>query len=427
MKRRLVLPLFLLLSFCVPLALSQQAGEWRWVTTWATAQLLVRPAAPAAPQAPPPAAKKAPGFTGFRNQTVRMVLRTSIGGDRLRVRLANAFNSAPVVVGSAHVALRAEGSQIVPGSGRPLTFGGKPGCTLGPGMVLLSDPVNLKVGPLTYLTVSLYFPEETGPPTMHATGLHTTYISKEGDFAASESFPEESTTLSYYYLAGVEVAAPPDAGVIVALGDSITDGAASTPNTDRTWPALLAARLAANKATSRVAVANLGIGGNRVLRDGTGASAIARLDRDVLSQPGVRWLMFLEGINDIGAGARNPAQAVTAEELIAGHKQIIERARAMGIKVIGCTLTPFEGAGYYSEQGEAIRQALNQWIRTSGAYDAVVDFEAATRDPQNPRRFRPEYDPGDHLHPNDKGYQAMADAVDLKIFTSASAAPARKR
>jgi lysophospholipase L1-like esterase len=256
--------------------------------------------------------------------------------------------------------------------------------------------------------------------------LHTTYISKEGDYAASDSFPEESTTLSYYYLAGVEVAARPEAAVVVTLGDSITDGAVSTPNTDRTWPALLAARLAKNKATSQIAVANVGIGGNRVLRDGSGASAIARLDRDVLSQPGVRWLMFLEGINDIGTGARNPSQAVTAEELIAGHRQIIERARAMGIKVIGCTLTPFEGASYYSEQGEAVRQALNQWIRTSGAYDAVVDFDAATRDPQNPRRFRPEYDPGDHLHPNDKGYQAMADAVDLKIFTGGSRA-ARKR
>jgi len=423
MKRRPVLSLLLVLSFCLPLAFSQQAGDLRWVTTWATAQLLVRPAAPAAPQS----ARKSPGASGFRNQTLRMVLRTSVGGERIRIRLANAFGGSPVILGGARVALRAQGSQIVPGSDRPLTFNGNPGCTLGPGVVLLSDPVALKVPPLTHLTVSLFFPEETGPPTVHATGLHTTYISKEGDFTAADPFPEESTTLSYYWLAGVEVAASPDTSLVVALGDSITDGAVSTPNTDRTWPALLAARLASTKQTSRIAVANLGIGGNRVLRDGTGASALARLDRDVLSQPGVRWLMFLEGINDIGAGARSPAQAVTAEELIAGHKQIIERARAMGIKVIGCTLTPYEGAGYYSEQGEAVRQALNQWIRTSGAYDAVVDFDAATRDPQNPRRFRADYDPGDHLHPNDKGYQAMADAVDLKIFTAAPPAPPRKR
>jgi len=425
MQRRTMLSLPLFLSFCLPLALSQQPVQPRWVTTWATAQLLVRPATPpGAAQA----AKQPPAAAGFQNQTVRMILRASIGGDRLRIRLSNAFGSQPVVIGAARVALQAEGSRIVAGSDRALSFGGKPGCTLGPGVVLLSDPVDLKVPPLTYLAVSLYFPEPTGPPTVHATGLHTTFI-KEGDRTADESLAEASTTMSYYWLAGVEVQARPNAALIVALGDSITDGALSTPNTDHTWPALLAARLAASPQTSHIAVANLGIGGNRVLRDGTGASALARLDRDVLSQPGVQWLMFLEGINDIGAGTRNPAQAVTAEELIAGHKQIIERAHAMGLKVIGCTLTPYEGAGYYSEQGEAIRQALNQWIRTSGAYDAVVDFEAATRDPQNPRRFRPEYDPGDHLHPNDKGYQAMADAVDLKLFTAARAAsaPARKR
>lgn len=425
MPRRILLCLLLVLFLSLPLALSQQPAQPRWVTTWATAQLLVRPATPpGAAQT----AKQPPAAAGFQNQTVRMILRTSIGGDRLRIRLSNAFGSGPVTVGAARVALHAEGSRIVPGSDRALTFNGKPGCTLGPGVVLLSDPVDLKVPPLTYLAVSLYFPEPTGPPTVHTAGLHTTFI-KEGDRPADESLPEASTTMSYYWLAGVEVLARAEAAVIVALGDSITDGTLSTPNTDRTWPALLAARLAASPQTSHIAVANLGIGGNRVLRDGTGASALARLDRDVLSQPGVQWLMFLEGINDIGAGTRNPAQAVTAEELIAGHKQIIERARAMGLKVIGCTLTPYEGAAYYSEQGEAIRQALNQWIRTSGAYDAVVDFDAATRDPQNPRRFRPEYDPGDHLHPNDKGYQAMADAVDLKLFVTprAASAPARKR
>ncbi|MGQ9632917.1 MAG: SGNH/GDSL hydrolase family protein [Bryobacteraceae bacterium] len=425
MQRRAMLTLLLVLSLCVPLAIGQQAEQPRWVTTWATAELLVRPATPpgAAQSAKQPFAA-----AGFQNQTIRMILRTSIGGDRLRIRLANAFGSGPVTIGAARVALHAEGSRIVPGSDRVLSFHGKPGCTLGPGVVLLSDPVDLKVPPLTYLAVSLYFPEPTGPPTVHTAGLHTTFI-KEGDRTADETLPEASTTMSYYWLAGVEVLARADAGVIVALGDSITDGAQSTPNTDRTWPALLAARLAASPQTSHIAVANLGIGGNRVLRDGTGASALARLDRDVLSQPGVRWLMFLEGINDIGVGTRNRAQPVTAEELIAGHKQIIERARAMGLKVIGCTLTPYEGAAYYSEQGEAIRQALNHWIRTSGAYDAVVDFDAATRDPQNPRRFRPEYDPGDHLHPNDKGYQAMADAVDLKLFVTpgAGATPVRKR
>ena len=236
------------------------------------------------------------------------------------------------------------------------------------------------------------------------------------------------TTQSYYWLAGIDVVAPAGASLIVAFGDSITDGARSTPDTNHSWPALLAARLAAQKATANIAVGNMGIGGNRVLRDVTGVSALARFDRDVLSQPGVKWVMVLEGINDIGRGATTPAEMVTADDLIAGYKQIIERAHTHGIKAIGCTLTPFEGANYSREEGEAVREALNTWIRTSGAYDAVVDFEAATRDPNNPKRFRADLDPGDHLHPNDAGYQAMADAVDLSLFGGKRAAskPAKR-
>jgi lysophospholipase L1-like esterase len=229
--------------------------------------------------------------------------------------------------------------------------------------------------------------------------------------------PGGATTQSYYWLAGIDVMAPADASLIVAFGDSITDGARSTPETNHAWPTLLAARLAARKDTAHFAVANMGIGGNRLLRDVTGASALARFDRDVIGQSGVKWLVVLEGINDIGRGATVPAEAVTADELIGVHKQIIERAHTHGIKVIGATLTPYEGASYSREEGEAIRQAVNQWIRTSGAYDAVVDFEAATRDPASPKKIRADFDPGDHLHPNDAGYQAMADTFDLGIFT----------
>ena len=209
--------------------------------------------------------------------------------------------------------------------------------------------------------------------------------------------------------------------MIVTFGDSITDGSQSTPDTNNAWPAILATRLAAGKATANIAVANQGIGGNRVLSDGTlfqGVSALARLDRDVLSQPGVAWLIVLEGINDIGNSAAGNGNSgpITAEELIAAHKQIIDRARQHGIKVMGATLTPYEGAAYFREEGEKIRQALNAWIRTSGAYDAVVDFEAVVRDPANPRRLRADFDPGDHLHPNDAGYRAMAGAIDLRLF-----------
>jgi lysophospholipase L1-like esterase len=401
---------------------AQPKGQERWVATWATAQTLVRQAPPP-PAATPADAPTAPATTpqeiaarGLNNQTVRMIVRTSIGGRRLRVRLSNAFGGAPIVLGTAHLAIRAKDSGIAPDSDRSLSFNGKPGGTIAPGVVLLSDPLELNVPPVTDLAVSLYFPGETGPPTTHSTGLHNTYISKEGDLTAKTEIPEPVITQSYYWLAGVDVAAAADAALLVTFGDSITDGARSTAETNHSWPALLAARLSANKATANIAVANVGIGGNRVLRDGAGASALARFDRDVLSQPGVKWVTLLEGINDIGRMATTPAEAVTADDLIGGYQQFIAQAHAHGILVIGCTLTPYEGAGYAREDGEKIRAALNSWIRTSGAFDAVVDFEAATRDAENPKRIRAEFDPGDHLHPNDAGYQAMADAFDLKLF-----------
>jgi lysophospholipase L1-like esterase len=413
---------------------AQPKGQERWVATWATAQTLVRPAAPANITAqsntvPAPAANlsgpattpQAIGARGFNNQTVRMMVRTSIGGRRLRVRLSNAFGSAPVVLGAAHLAIRAKDSGIVPDSDRPLSFNGKPGCTIGPGVVLFSDPVDLNVAPVTELAVSLYFPGETRSPTTHATALHNTYISKEGDMTAKVEIAEPVTTQSYYWLAGIDVMAAAQAAVLVTFGDSITDGARSTSETNHSWPALLAARLAANKKTAQIGVANMGIGGNRVLRDGSGASALARFDRDVLGQPGVKWVALMEGINDIGREASVPAEAVTADELIGAYKQLIEQAHTHGVQVIGCTLTPYEGANYSRETGEAVRAALNAWIRTGGAFDAVVDFEAATRDAANPKRLRAEFDPGDHLHPNDAGYQAMADAFDLSIFTRKTA------
>ena len=353
-----------------------------------------------------------------------MMVRASLGGRRLRVKLENAFGNAPVEIAAAHIALRSKDSAIVEGSDRPLAFNGKPGCTLQPGVVLLSDPVDLSINPLADLAVSLYFPGDTGLPTSHGTALHTTYVGA-GDLTGSASLADAATTQSYYWLAAIDVDAPASAGAIVTFGDSITDGARSTTETNHAWPALLAARLAAKKETADFGVANEGIGGNRVLHDGAGASALARLDRDVFSQSGVKWLMVLEGINDIGHGFTTPGESLTAEDLIAAHRQIIEQAHAHGIRVIGCTLTPYEGAGYSREGGEAVREALNNWIRTGGAYDAVVDFEAATRDPQNPKRYRAEFDPGDHLHPNDAGYQAMADAIDLGIFTGKSKAHAK--
>jgi lysophospholipase L1-like esterase len=347
-----------------------------------------------------------------------MIAHTSIGGRRVRIELSNAFGNAPLAIGSAHIAMRDKDSSVVPSSDRALLFGGKPSCWIPPGATEISDALNLDVPAASDLAVSIYIPDSATADTMHAVGLHTTYISKEGDATSAPAIADATTTQSFYYLTNVDVAATPDAAAIVTFGDSITDGAVSTPDTDRSWPSFLARRLAASGGAN-IAVLNQGISGNRLLRDGAGISALARFDRDVLAQPGVKWLMILEGINDIGLGTRAGAaasDAVTSDDLIGALKQLIERAHEHGIKTVGCTLTPFEGAAYYSEAGETIREMVNQWIRSSGAFDAVVDFDAAARDPEHPGQFRAGFNNGDHLHPNDAGYEAMANVIDLSVF-----------
>jgi lysophospholipase L1-like esterase len=346
-----------------------------------------------------------------------MIAHTSIGGRRVRIELSNAFGRGALAIVTAHIALRDKESAIVPASDRPLLFDGQPSCTIPPGATELSDPVDLEVPAASDLAVSLYIPD-SGTLTLHAVGLHTTYISKEGDLTGARTIEQGTTAQSYYFLTNIDVLAPADAAAIVTFGDSITDGARSTPNTDRSWPSFLARRLAASGGAN-IAVLNQGISGNRLLRDGAGINALARFDRDVLAQPGVKWLMVLEGINDIGLGSRAEAEAsdaVTPEDLIGALQQLIERAHAHGIKVIGGTLTPYEGAAYYSPAGEQIRLQVNQWIRSAGAFDAVVDFDAVTRDPGQPKRFRANFNDGDHLHPNDAGYEAMANAIDLSVF-----------
>ncbi len=344
-------------------------------------------------------------------------MRTSIGGSRVRVVLSNAFGTSPIEIGAAHVALRDKDSAIVASSAKPLTVAGASKFSVLAGATVVTDPVDLAVAPVSDLVIDLYVPGDIGvspsPVTTHNAALQTNFVSETGNHSGAAALPVGARSGAWFLLARVEVTAPAGTGAVVTFGDSITDGSRSTADTNNRWPDQLARRLAARKGAG-VAVLNAGIGGNRVLGDGAGVSALARFDRDVLMQTGVTHVVVMEGINDIGVARSNPSP--TAEDLIAGHKQLIERAHARGLKVYGATLTPYEGAAYYTPEGEAKRQALNTWIRTSKAYDGVIDFDMVTRDPAAPTKFLPAYDSGDHLHPGDAGYKAMGDAVDLALF-----------
>lgn len=403
----------------------------RWVSAWGTAQQLApmpaprmppRPAGAPLPPPPPPQAPSpiAPTPPKLSDQTVRMVVRPTLGGKVLRVHFSNAAGGEPVLIGRAQLAKSAGSGRIAPGSDRAIRFGGQTAVTLQPGEIAVSDPVAIDVTALEPLAVSIYLPRETAVNTLHPLGLNTTYVAK-GDHADNASLPGADTNRSYFWLTGITVEAPDSAGAIVAFGDSITDGYGTTPDTARAWPDLLAARLQGSPATRGLAVLNMGISGNRVRRDGAGLSALARFDRDVLARPGVRWAVLLEGINDINIAAipgMPESEAVTAEQLIAAYTQWVERAHLHGIKVAGGTITPDEGLWLYSAKTEALRQTLNTWIRTSGTFDAVIDFDAAVRDPAQPARLKPAFDGGDHIHPNDAGNAAMAAAIDPAIFAT---------
>lgn len=421
----IVLTAVLTLAVSFPAA-AQPAGGDRWVATWA-APLVARPETPQRPAEPPPVPEGAEVFRlipvlnndiRIDGQTIRQIVRASAGGERIRIVVSNVHGTEPLEIGGAAVALRADGPAIVPGTVRMLTFGGDDSPRVLPGAVLASNPVELTVPPLADLTIDLHLPGDTAatssPVSWHNRSDRTSYVSYAGNHAGANEFPVAAETESWFHLARVEVAAREHTAVVVAIGDSITDGYCSSVNADSAWPDHLATRFQASGIDA--AVINVGIGGNRVLGDGAGQSALARFDRDVLVQTGASHVIVLEGINDI-SGAPRPG--VTAAALIAGHRQLISRARARGLAIYGATLTPYEGTtipGYWTPAGEAIRRELNQWIRTSGEYDAVFDFDAATRDPERPTWFLPEYDCGDRLHPGDAGYEALANAVDLDLF-----------
>jgi lysophospholipase L1-like esterase len=348
-----------------------------------------------------------------------MVMRVSLGGQKLRLELANNQGVAPVRIGAAHVAIRNRSSNaLVPDSDRVVKVSGQPSFNITPGAVVISDPVDLTVAPLSELVVSLYLPEDSDSVTVHELGLHTTYIA-DGDTTAATTLEGSSQNKSYFWLTGIDVLATEKASAVIAFGDSITDGFATTPDTNRAWPAVLAERLLATRTANQWSVLNLGISGNRLLHDGAGTNALARFDRDVLSRPGARTVLLLEGINDISFPAipgSPPSERVGFDDLIAGYEQFIAKAHLHGLEVIGATILPWEGVWTFNEPAESLRQRVNEWIRASGAFDAVVDFDAITRDPAHLQRLLPEYDSGDHVHPNDAGNEAMARAVDLTMI-----------
>jgi lysophospholipase L1-like esterase len=391
-------------------ASAQTSTSERWSATWGTA-----------PAGPPPSANT----IAFSSQTLRLIVRASVGGSRVRIRVSNEMGSSPLRIGAACIGLRASGLTVASGA-RTLTFGGAASITIPAGAPAVSDPVDLNIPAFSDLAVSLYLPGSSQATTIHDAALQTSYVSTAGDFSASPSFPQARTLASWPFLTEVDVAGAN--GAVVTLGDSITDGARSTANANRRWPDYLARRLQAELGTAgRIGVVNRGISANCLLTDYNnallaGRDALERFDRDVLATAGVRYLAILLGINDICYSSGS--SPIPASDIIAGYRQLINRARMRGLAVLCATLMPFEGFVYYTAARENVRQAVNNWLRSTREYDALADFDLVMRDPARPVRLLPAYDGGDRLHPNDAGYQAMANAVPLSLFTSFSSAQA---
>ncbi|MFS8201936.1 SGNH/GDSL hydrolase family protein [Streptomyces sp. CWNU-52B] len=396
----------------LPVSLPVPGG---WVRTWG-----------ASPQAPDAATV---AVEPFADATLRQVVRVSGGGRQLRVRFTNEYGTTPLTIGAARVGLAAPGGGVQAGSDRRLTFAGEPTATVPAGAPVLSDPVDLPLAALSRLAVSLYVPGYVETCTCHGTDVQTGWRIP-GDAVAAPALPAGAVPLpAQALISAVEVLPDTPATAVVALGDSLTDGVGSTPGADRRWPDLLAERLVRHGGPT-VHVSNQGIGGNRVLNDGFGASALARFDRDVLATPGLGHVVVLEGMNDIALSFASPevdgpmaeffeafaGTPVTADDIIAGHRQLIARAHGRGARIYAATLMPYGGSDVFSAEGEKARQTVNSWIRTGGAFDAVLDFDAVWRDPHRPDRIRDGFHEGDHIHGNDAGYRALADSIDLSLF-----------
>ncbi len=393
------------------------AESAEWVGTWG-----------AAPEPPSPALGPIGGTPSFSDQTLREVVRIAAGGERLRIRFTNEYGTKPLLIGAVRLALADPDGSVKPGTSRPVLFGGRSSAVIPAGSPFVSDAIDFPVKPFAMLSISIYLPEATGPCTCHGVGVQTAYVSPKGNFV-DKAFTPEKTMQDRAFLSRIDVESSRPAKSIVVIGDSISDGVGSMLNANRRWPDLLAERLAARDGRYAWGVVNMGISGNRVLDDGAGQSALARFDRDALSVPGVAYVIVFEGVNDLGISYGHmagplakyfarlaPARKATAQALIEGYRQLIERAHEAGIKVLGATITPYGGAAYYSAEGETQREAINHWIRTGGAFDGVLDFDAAVRDPAKPTQIATPLQRGDHLHGSDAGYEAMAKSVSLALF-----------
>jgi lysophospholipase L1-like esterase len=377
-----------------------------WSATWGASDTLPAPNSPV-----------------FSDQTLRLIVHTTTGGNQVRIKLTNVFGSRPLVIGGASIALQESNASLVAGSNRELTFNGHPSITIPIGAYVLSDSASLSISAQHNLAVSLFISGDSGPVSMHPFALQTSFVSTPGDFVAREDAgPFQTAIHNWPYLADVEVGSAVVSRSIVAFGDSITDGYGSTADTNRRWPDYLSVRLIA--AHRNIAVVNEGIGGNRIWHDAIparivfGPNGLSRFDRDALTVIGASHIIVLLGINDIGqaGAATNPEEQVSADEIIVGLEQFALRAHAHGIRIIGATLTPYGGAAYFGAQGEEKRLRVNAWIRTAKELDGVIDFDAAIRDPAMPTQMKAPYDSGDHLHPSDEGYKAMAATIDLALF-----------
>jgi lysophospholipase L1-like esterase len=382
-----------------------------WVASWGASQQIPEP-------------QNAWPTDDMRDATLRQIVHMSLGGSALRVHLSNAFGTQSLHFTSVHVAhaVSPKGAAIDPTSDHTLTFAGKPDVTIPPGAEFVSDPLEVPVAPLSDIAVTFHVDAPPAQETGHPGSRSTSYY-EHGDAVSATDLPDAKHVDHWYQLTEIDVRTASEAGTVVALGDSTTDGHAATTNGNDRWPDVLAARLQASKKTQDVGVSNQGIGGNHLLTDGLGPNVLARFDRDVLAPTGVRWLIVFEGVNDLGGLARNgevSADQHTAlvEKVIAAYEQIIARAHAHGLRVYGATITPYTGSDYYhpGQWSEADRQAVNAWIRAAGHFDAVIDFDAVVRDPAHPEHLLPAFDCGDHLHPSPAGYKALGESIPLSLF-----------